>query len=201
MKKIFLVLAFLIPLIACARAPIKDPEIPAIKGKDFTALIEGCGNQLQAGLLNCRRYEGSSAEEMLYFVGPVTNCKREFCVEFKIYHADGNLAYGDAIPKKQFRKGVPWSKILKRPSFELGDRGFWFFTYNVFWVNSDGHEEESKSEGEIRLRVLKKDYIPLHEVVNDGAFTWDFSTRNGERVKITTGMRTYVSSRTALDVE
>lgn len=197
----YIILIYLnIALLGCAhaaRTPIKDKGMSALEGRDLTALIEGCGNQLISGYTYCRKTEGEAAKDYLYFVGPITNCKREFCVEFKIYNTRGEVAYGDKILKKKNRASVPWTKLLARETFELGDRGFWPFTYWVYWIDRNGFENVSVAEGEIRLRVLAKEYIPLNEVVNDSNFvpSWGFWAKNGELIKMTTGMRTYVSKR------
>ena len=177
------------------KTPILDTQMSAIEGGDYTALVEGCGNQLVPGYTYCRKYEGTSSDEEIFFVGPITNCKREFCVEFKIYQPDGSAPIGDSIPKKENRKSVKWSRILRRDTFENGDTGFWPFNYKVYWIDKNGRENFSISQGEIRLRVLKKEYIPLNEVVNDFNFTWNILTRNNETIKMTTGMRAYVSRR------
>lgn len=193
--KIFFYLLYFIPLIACAMVPYKDVGLSALQGGDQTCLIQVEGSQLTPGYAFLRKTEGDASGENLYLVGPITNCDRDFCVEYKIYGKDGEIVDGGSIPKNAFRRAVPWSKLLKRNTFELSDRGFWAVTSRVYWKDDNGNENVSVCEGEIRLKVLKKDYIPLHNVVNDSNFTWDFSTRYGERVKITTGMRTYVSKR------
>lgn len=192
---IFIFLGIILPLLACAKTVIQDKGLSAVEGNDLTGLIEACGSQLVPGLTFCRITEGQSTEGLVYLVGPRTNCKRTNCVEFKFFALDGSVAYGDGIPKGQFRLGVPWNKLIKRDKFQLSDRGFWLLAYTVYWIDENGNEHESKSEAELYLRVLKIGYMPLNEVVSDGNFAWDFSTRNGERVKLTTGMRTYVSPR------
>ncbi len=181
---------------ACAKTPKRDTGMSAIEGNDHTGLIEGCGSQLVAGMLRCKKTEGMSvAGDYLSFLGPITNCKRDFCVEFKVYNNRGELIFGDAIPRKSNRKDVAWEKILDRKTFEINDRGFWFYKYQIYWVDSNGNENVSVSDGEIYLRIIKKDYIPLDYVVNDKNFTWSFVSRNNEVIKMTTGMRTYISKR------
>lgn len=182
-------------LSSCAHAyPYRDRGISAIEGHDQTALIEACGSQIQVGYAYCRKTEGASTEEMIYFLGPRTNCNKDFCVEFKIFNLNGELIYGNSIPKKLNRVGIKWKEILKRDSFELSDRGFWSYIYNVFWVDKDGHENMSRSEGHIFLRVLKQDYLPLNEVVKDSNYTWFFVV-DGQHIKMTTGMRAFVSQK------
>lgn len=171
----------------------KDKLMPAILANDYTALIEGCGHQVISGYTYCRKTEGAVADEDLVFVGPITNCNRTSCVEFKVYGPDGSIVFGSSIPKKQTRKAIPWNALLKRDTFEIQDRGFWIYTYNVFWLDSDGNENMSVSEGEIRLRILKDNYTSLADVESDSNFAWQWKDKSGAIIKITTGMRTYVS--------
>ena len=193
MKWIF----FFLALSACAQAKTvnKDVGMSAIAAGDFTALIEGCGHGMIPGYTYCRKTEGDAANDKLYFIGPVTNCKKDFCVEFKIYGPDGEVVYGNSIPKKKSRAEVPWNKLLKRDTFEINDRGFWLYTYRVYWNDENGNENVSVSEGEIRMRVIRKEYVDLHEVISDRNFVpqWEIYTRNNETIKITSGMRTSVS--------
>lgn len=197
MKLIICIFIFCFPLIACAKVPVRDAELSALQGGDVTVLLEGCGSPLIVGYTYCRKYSGDASNESLAIVGPITNCKRDSCVEFKIFGPDGSLAYGDMIPKNRNRKLIPWSSLLKRGTFEELDRGFWFVVMRVYWNDADGRENISVGEGEIRLRVINKKYLPLHEVEADPNFAWAFRTLSGETVRITTGLRSYVSTRGA----
>lgn len=195
--RIFL-LSFLFCAYACAMGakPVRDKSLTALMGHDITALVEGCGNQLVPGFTLCRVTEGSSTLSTLNFVGPTARCqRRDSCVDVKVFDVKGELAWGGSIPKGQMRVAVPWSKLVNRKFFELSDRGLWIFTTVVYWTNDGGLDEVSVAEGEIQLRVIAKDYIPLNNVENDANFVWKFITRNGEHVKMTTGMRTFVSLR------
>ncbi len=178
-----------------AKPPKIDADMSAISGGDFTALIEGCGNQLIAGFTYCRITEGSTTDQNLFFVGPVLDCNRDNCIDFKIFNTKGEVATGGSIPKGHQRVAVPWSKLVNRKSFELADRGLWLFTYTLYWQNENDLEEVAISEGEIRLRVVAANYIPLNNVGSDANFVWKWITRNGEVVRMTTGMRTYVSAK------
>ncbi len=198
MRHWLLLLFLFISVTACAQGPIKeDKEMSAIEGGDFTGLIltegVGCANKIVPGFSYCRKTEGDASLDMIYFVGPVTNCRRSACVEFKVFR-NGEVVTGGEIPKKEFRKGVKWSELLKRDTFQFGDAGFWSYTYRIYWLDGQGREVVSVAMGEIRLRVLKKDYTPLHNVSGDSNFHWKFWTRERTHIKMTTGMRTFVSS-------
>jgi hypothetical protein len=171
-----------------------DNAMSAVEGGDYTALIEGCGNQLVPGYTYCRMTEGDATKKRLWLVGPITNCEREACVFFRFYDNKGEIAYAGSIPKKSTRTSVFWSDLVKRDTFQVGDRGFWPFIYEVYWVDADGNEHKAMAEGEIRLRVLKEGYIPLHESADDPNFTWTLN-HDGTMVRMTTKMRTYVSRK------
>jgi hypothetical protein len=168
----------------------------AIAAQDETALIEGCGQQLVSGITYCRMMEGDSANSELAFVGPPTvNCKnQQTCIYFKVYFPNGEPSYGDFIPKGLSRKVVPWKALLNKSQFDLGDRGFWTFNYELHWIDNAGNEQVSVSQGEIILRVYKKDYVPLTEISSDSNFAWNW-LEGSIPVKVTTGMRTYVGKR------
>ena len=188
----------------CSHGVRLDLAMAAVDGGDYTALIEGCGNQLVPGYTYCRKMEGQPATDSLVFVAPAVGCLEKDpetgaetgpCVTFMIYFPDGSKpAYGGAIPRGQTRVSVPWSTILSRNTFELGDRGFWPYTYSIRYIGQDGRERTAVSQGEIRMRVMKKDYIPLDNVQEDANFVWKWQD-NGVPVRMTTGARTFVGKR------
>ena len=113
----------------------------------------------------------------------------------KLFFPNGDAAIGKSIPKNKTRKSVTWKEIFKKDSFQLSDRGYWPYSYKIYWKDRDGNERVTKSEGEIRLRVVSSKYVPLHESPENENFTWLHTTRNGEVVRMTTGGRTFVSKR------
>ncbi len=173
-----------------------DVEASAIQSGDETALVEGCGQQLSSGLTLCRKQEGDVASDAIYFVGPPTKCVGDGpCVSFKIYFPDSTPAYGDSISQGQTRsKPIPWSMITGKQTFAMGDRGLWPFSYEVKLIDKKGQEQKSYSDGEIVLRVYKKGYIPLANIEGDPNFVWDW-IENGVHVKMTTGLRVWLSPR------
>lgn len=184
----------LIFLIGCESAPIPDSAMAAIEGGDATVLIEGCGNQLNVGYTYCRMTEGEAAGKNLWLVGPTSNCERDACVFFRISAPNGEVVYGSQLPKNKNRINVDWTKLIKKPAFQVSDRGLWGVIMEVYWQDSEGRERRAISEGEIRLRVLTKNYKPLHEVENDPNFVWVY-TEQGVTAKLTTGLRAYVSRK------
>ena len=170
-----------------------DPQ-SAIEAHDVTGLIEGCGVPITTGFFVCRKTEGDLAGDFLTFVAPPVHCEgKEPCVTFKIFFLDGSPALGSSIPKGKTRVEIPWSQILKRDHFELSDRGFWGFSYEIRYVLNDGIERTTYAQGDIYLRVLKKGYIPLHLTNEDSHFLWEWKEGN-QTLKSTTGMRTFVGT-------
>lgn len=168
-----------------------DNAMAAIEAEDFTGLIEGCGKQLIAGFDYCRVQEGDNANQEISFIGPPSACREDACVFIKVYDNKGNVAWGGSIPRGKTRVTVPWKELLKSDTFTLGQRGFYTYNHEVHWVDTEGRDRVSYSQGEIVLRVYKKGYMPLNNVSDDPNFAW--SWREGDRlVKMTTGMRVYV---------
>lgn len=197
MRKALLVLALALTSVGASRcAGVRlDTAMAAIEGGDMTALIEGCGNQLVSGYTYCRVREGQVATtDTLFFVSPVVKCNTKPCVTFKVYFPDGSPTLGGSIPEGQTRVGILWKDIVKRDTFELGDRGFWPYTYEVHFMDPQGLEHTMRSEGEIRMRVISKAYVPLADVAEDSNFAWRW-IENGTPVKLTTGARTYIGKR------
>lgn len=156
---------------------------------DATGIVEGCGQQPSTLGMFCRQQEGDASNKSVWFIGPPAKCnKDEACVFIKIWNAQGQLVWGGSIPKSQTRIEVPWSTLLGRQTFELGDRGFWTFNTQVFWVDQDGKDRESLSQGDIVLRVFKKTYQPLHAVLDDPNFVWTWEDGSFQ-YKMTSGLR------------
>jgi hypothetical protein len=167
----------------------------AAEAGDYTALIEGCGNQLVQGYTYCRVREGDPTSGKIKIVVPPTQCKRpDACAFYKIYFPDGSPSIGGAIPKGETSAEIMWSDIAKKPIFSVGDRGFWPFTTEIYWLDPDGNERMTFAEGEMRMRVYRKEYEPLNQVQMDSNFVWMWEEK-GVFVKSTTGARSYVSKK------
>lgn len=192
-----------------SRKFLVDPAAAASTANDLTALadasdMEGCGPQLQAGLLFCRIEEFQSTENEIRFVGPVSNCARESCVFIRIYFPDGSPSLELAMLKKQNFVAVKWKDLLGgRSHFLAGDRGFWPFERAVYWRDSSGRENLTRDDGLIYMRVLrsvvgKKTYTPLHTSPNSPHFVYSSRWRHGEHFSLTTSGRTFVGKATGV---
>jgi hypothetical protein len=174
---------------------------------DLTALadaseLQGCGTQLQAGLLFCRVDEYRSTESEIRFVGPVSNCAREACVYIRIYFPNGSPSLEIAMPKKQNFVAVKWRDLTKSTQFTQGDRGFWPFERAVYWRDQQGREHVTRDDGLIYMRVLRqvvsgRRYDSLHESKDSRFFVYRGRGAHGEPFSLTTSGRTYVGKAPA----
>jgi hypothetical protein len=96
-----------------------------------------------------------------------------------------------SVPKGQTRTEIAWKELLGREAFTLDDRGLWPFIYQIKFTGSDGFEHTLVMEGEIRLRIYKKGYLPLVTGQDDPSFAWEF-IEGGSLIKITTKGRTFI---------
>lgn len=196
MKMLFVIL--LVMACACLKSPriIMDAGISAVEGGDATAIVAGCGNQPVVGYTYCRKTEGDeTVKEKITFYAPIQNkdCPREFpCTTGKIFLPDGSVV-GIEFKNGATKAEMNWEQILKRPKFEKFDRGFYLFTLETQYLDGTGQQRFIFQEGEIRLRVIGKGYIPLHEVPSDKNFTYSWKV-DGHTMKLTTGGRAYVSN-------
>lgn len=174
--------------------PVVELAMSAIEGEDYTGLVEGCGNQLVPGYTYCRKMEGTPTEELMYFHAPKTECVQEPCRTFKVFGPNGDIVFGGEFKRGEVRVGVPWSKLTGRSSFEIGDRGFWGVIYEIKFIDSAGRERTTLTQGEVRMRVVRRGYIPLHNSENDKEFVWKWKS-NGVDIKMTTGGRTFVGKQ------
>lgn len=167
----------------------------ALAAGDYTALIQGCGLQLNDGFIVCRKQEGDATQDLLHFVAPPVECaNKDSCVSFKILFPDGSNSFGAKIPKGSVDFPVPWTELTHKKTFDKGDRGFWGYSYDIQYTGSDGQEYHVFTLGEIYMRVIAKGYDSLHASVSDPNFAMEF-VYDGIPVKMTTGGRTYVGKK------
>lgn len=172
-----------------------DPMMSALAGQDLTAMIEGCGNQLVSGYTFCRKVEGDASKEEIYLVAPAAKCNDEkSCVEWKIFYPDGSGPVGGTFPLGQSRVAVKWKQLLNRDTFELGDGGFWGVRYIIKWIDQNGYPKQTTVDGEIRLIVHRKGYLPLNAASEDPAFVWSWQ-EGAVAARMTTGGRAYVGAK------
>ena len=193
------VILALIPTSACAASKrLKiDPVTPStVLDGDATGLVQACGHQPIVGFTYCRLQEGDNAGQTIAFIGPPAKCKREdSCVFFKVWNQQGQLVFGGSLPKGTTSINVAWKTLLSgRDQFQINDRGFWTFNTEVFWIDPDGRERTSTSQGDIVLRIYKKGYLPLNGVREDPSFVWEW-TNNEFIYKMTSSLRAYIGRK------
>lgn len=202
---VFVVLFASLLAVRCTTTGAVQPDTApsAISVGDFTAPIEGCGNQPIVGYTYCVKNAGESSDEVLTFIAPPVKCSGDApCVSFKLFFPDLSTPYGGVFPKGVTRVSVSWKTIFKRDTFEKGDRGFWPYIYTIKWIDSNGRDQETKIQGEIRLRVIAslicdsngqncKSYTRLNNSPLDPNFVWVW-TEGDFIYKMTSGGRMYI---------
>ena len=192
MVKIFS-LPLIIILYSCAsRGLTIDPMQPTVSF-DTTAIIEACGNQPIVGFTYCRVGEGESTSDALNFIGPPVECnQRDSCIFIKVWNAQGKLAWSGSILKGQTKVAISWKTLVSSPSFEIQQRGFWTWNLEVHYFDEKKRERISKTNGDIVLRIYRRDYLPLVSDGADPAIIWTWS--DGDcHYKLTSSLRAYVS--------
>lgn len=160
----------------CSNAVKPDiSTVLAAEANDATVIIEGCGSQPMTGYGYCRMREGDpTVGEILVSVPPV-DCAAETCAQVTVFFPDGSPSVAYQVPKGQTKIAVKWSELTKGSVFEKNHRGFWPILMRWKWIGPDKREYESLAEGEVRLRVLARDYLPLHELHEDENFVWKWT--------------------------
>jgi len=168
-----------------------DSSANAAEAGDATVIIEGCGSQPVVGYTYCRFEEGLNAETTtLTLHAPPVICDRESCIDVQIFFPDGSPSLGFSIPRGETKATVLMSDLIKRKEFTKQDRGFWPVLLTIRYIGPDG-ERLTFAEGEIRLRVLSKNYVPLHEIRDSAEYAWRWRSKEGQLFRMSTSGRAY----------
>ncbi len=182
-------------IVACASHRTKlDAEVSSMLSNDMTAPIMGCGQQPIVGYTYCRKTEGSQTTDIISFFAPDTKCGKKVCVHGTIYSPDGQPALGVPFADNATRQDLSWMTILKSPTFEAGTRGIYLWCLSIEFLDPNGIMRTSQTCGEIRLRVVAKNYLPLHNAPSDPNFVWIWCD-NKWIMKMTTNGRTFIGDR------
>lgn len=167
-----------------------DLSLSPLLANDATLILKGCGSQSTVGYLYCRKTEGVTASDSVSLFVPDAKCDQVSCVNYKIFGPNGDLMAGGSVLKGMTEVRLKWSDLLKDTEFRKAYRGFWIILLEVDFIDKDGFKRKSFTEGEIRLRVLSKDYTPLNEVKDSNLFIWQF-TQDNKIYKYTTSLRAF----------
>lgn len=195
MRSFLLTLILMFVGCSCTSAKLKlDPQ-NAIEGNDLTALISGCGQQINSGYLVCRMIEGSTSNEYIYIHAPPNvDCDGDACTYFRIYFPDGKPTYEGVVKKGESFAKVAWSEIINKPKFDISDRGFYALSITLNFKDSFGNSRKTYADGYLFMHVVKKEYTSLLENERNEYFVWEWIAPTNQTVKMTTGFRVYVSS-------
>jgi len=192
--KLLIPFIFVIFGCSCSHTRILDSQ-SAIQANDLTAILSGCGQQLAgSGFLVCREAEGTTTQNefLIVHTPPDLECKSEACTFVKIFFTDGRPTLEKSIPKGQALVKIPWTEIVKKPLFDLSDRGTYSVSIRTHYLGPDGIERITFAEGRILMLVVRKEYTSLIENEQDEAFYWIWKTQHNQTIKATTGYRVYV---------
>lgn len=187
-----------------------DTAALAVEAGDYTALVEGCGHQPIPGYTYCRVHEGQDAGSQVFFLAPPAVCLPKdpqtgvpinSCAHLTVYDPNGANPVERDIPRSVTRLGLSWQEITGHAAFQKGDRGFWPFIVTWHWIDVDGRDQTTMTEGEIRMRVIAaqvcdstggncKAYAPMNDALEDPAYVWQW-VDNGAILKATTSGRIY----------
>lgn len=157
-------------VMACVPKPVVDLSPLAIASGDMSAIVEGCGQQPIVGYTYCRMSEGKLSDEALTFHVPPADCAGTHCVTLKVFRPDGQPAIDFDAQKGEKKITLPWVLLLGKTEVSKEDRGFWPFVVRVHRDNAN----DVVTEGEIRLRVLSRDYASLNRAWTPSAYAWQW---------------------------
>ena len=166
--------AFLALFSACAPSlQYNDPGPFPFEANDTTALLVGCGQRAAVGSLHCRFQAGTMPAGDVVVVVPPVSCKADNCATVTVFAPDASTVVDRTVAKGQSYVVIPWRSIVGPGPYEERQRGF--YPVLVKWVWTDpqtGVELAAAAEGEIRLRVHRRDYAPLTFDPATQTWTW-----------------------------
>lgn len=190
------ILTYTIPLVmGCASHRVKlDEGKSSIESNDMTSPIQGCGHQPIVGYTYCRKMEGAPTTEKITFFAPPAICKQKTCVHGTLYKPDGLPALSVPFVGGATRQDVSWTTILGSPTFAAGGRGIYLWCLAVTFTDNTGNDRTMQTCGEIRLRVVANNYIPLNNSISDQNYVWIWCY-NKWIMKMTSSGRTFIGDR------
>ncbi len=192
---------FAIIIASCASQGLRPDEAMAAlhvrdaqQAGDATLIIEGT-NPPPVGHHFLRFTEGEIVTGAIYLQVPPAACRPEgaSCVSWRIRRPDGVTIGGD-VPRGQTRVVVMVRDLLGSTTAELGHRGPFFALLTVLWVDDQGNDRTSVTEGIIDVRVVKNGYQSLHAIPTSRDFAWEW-TSDGRVYRMTTALRAYAGAR------
>lgn len=174
---------------AVAALGVRDAQ----QAGDATIIIEG-DSPPPVGFHFLRFQEHDVVTGSVYLQVPPAECRPEgaSCVHWTIRKPDGG-SIGDDVPRGQTRVTIRVSQLFGSSTAELGHRGPFFILMTVKWVDEQGHDRESASEGIIEVRVLRQGYQSLNGTPHDRAFAWEWAS-GGRNYRMTTALRAYAGA-------
>lgn len=143
------------------------------EANDTTALLVGCGQRAAVGSLYCRFQAGSTPTGDVVVVVPPVSCAADTCAMVTMFGPDASVVAERNVPKGQTYVVIPWQQIVGPGAFAERQRGFYPVLVKWTWTDPQTKVElAAAAEGEIRLRIHKRDYAPLMFDPASQTWTW-----------------------------
>jgi hypothetical protein len=182
-----IMLLFTLSAMGCACLQV-DTAMAAVAGGEPTVFLEGCGSQIQNGLLGVQIMEGASPDCELHFFAPPAKCDRESCAGFQFGSVNGTPGFGMGVPKGETQVSFKLSDVVghDRPLTQA-DEAVYTMHAGVYFKNQDGLEELMRTKGHLHLIVLKEGYKPMGCGSPERA--WRFEVSEDCHGEVSTGYR------------
>jgi len=146
----------------------------ALESNDTTAILVGCGNRIPSGSLYCRMQAGTEPAGDVAVLVPPVNCAGTTCATVTVWGPDASTIVDKTVQKGQTVVVLPWRTLVGPGPMQERQRGFYPVLVRWTWTDPQtGVELSAGAEGEIRLRVHRKDYQPL--TFDPSSFTWQWT--------------------------
>ncbi len=161
---------------ACAPALQYNDHGPyPFEANDVTALLVGCGQKASVGSLYCRFQAGTLPAGDIVVVVPPVQCANSSCASVTVWGPDASVVTERSVAKGQTYVVIPWATLVGPGAFQERQRGFYPVLLKWSWTDpKTGVDLSAATEGEIRLRVHKREYSPL--TFDPASQTWTWKT-------------------------
>ena len=180
---------------ACQSIPM-DRSVSAAEGRDVTVTLEGCQEGPKNGYLFCRSQEGSGSGSLLTLTVPPLSCSddRTSCAQFQFFRKDGSTGYGGGIPKGQNHANFTVGQVIgTSDDIQEFHDGEYRVEVIAFFQDNDGMEHSRTGSGLVRVKVLRRDYVPA--LCDAPEIAWKVDLKKDCQAHITTQYRSAICGK------
>ena len=191
-NKKLLPLGLIVGLVACAiPGAVKMDSVMAqlqmrdtVTAGDTTLLVSGCGTQPISGFTYCRVPDGDSTASREITIHlpnvqcmPVDRGGPATCVTLYALAPNGHEVSWD-VPRGTTSWKKSLGEILGTETFHIADRGLVNLLAEIRWLDPEGNQRVSFAEGEIRVRVMARNYEALRNTSFSDNVVWRWQQDN-----------------------